>query len=342
MNYSENENQAGEFLRLALSYLARFNLPANPVNYTVFYEYASGRNASLRKAIAQTIENSDIITEEQAKKLYKKYIESKDQVLIGKLLKGMNSILKEVSSHIIEVEGDFDGHGEKLGDLAVKINEAQDYNDIKEIVDQIMLETKELVLSGKRLQDRMKMTTADLKLLNEQLKKSQKEAHTDLLTGLINRRGLDKRLEVEIKKAFNSKLPFSVIMADIDHFKKINDTHGHLVGDSFLKSLAVLLNHKLRNDDVAGRFGGEEFLILLPATKLGDAKIVANKIRMAFSTKEWKLKDSDVKLGRVTISMGVALYKPNEPVQDLIERADKALYQAKNNGRDMVVTQEQL
>ncbi len=340
MGYSENKNQAGEYLRLAVGYISKFDLPANPVNYAVWYEYVSGRNQSLRNAIDTHLKSTDKITQSQADEFYNIYIESKEQVLITKLLAGMNSVLTEVSSHIIEVEGDFNGHGKNLGDLANRISSINDYSDIKEVVDQIVGETKELVLSGKKLQERMKMSSEDLKILNQELKKSQKEAHTDLLTGLINRRGLDKRLKSELKNAFNTKLPFSVIMADIDHFKKVNDTYGHLVGDSFLKGLAAIFRKKIRNSDVAGRFGGEEFLILLPGTKLGDARIVANKIKLAVSTKIWQFKGAGIKLGKVTISMGVALYKQNESTKDLVDRADKALYHAKKNGRDMVVTQD--
>ncbi|MCP4020891.1 MAG: GGDEF domain-containing protein [Desulfobacteraceae bacterium] len=343
MKYTDNESQAGEYLRLTLSLLSKLKLVANPMNYTVMYEYASGHNAELRQVVDKCLKKSKSITDEQIIEFYNKFIESKEQVLITKLLAGMNSILKEVSSHIIDVEGDFDGHGKKLGDLAVQINEVKDHNDIKDIVDLIVCETKELVISGKQLQERMKMTSEDLKVLNQELKKSQKEAQTDLLTGLINRRGLDLRLEAELKKAFSTKLPFSVIMADIDHFKRVNDTYGHLVGDSLLKGLSNLFKTKLkRGGDVAGRFGGEEFLFLLPATKLGDAKIVANKIKLAVSTKEWNFNDSGIKLSRMTISMGVAMYKTNESLQDFIDRADKALYQAKKNGRDLVITQEQL
>ncbi|MBU2454234.1 MAG: GGDEF domain-containing protein, partial [Proteobacteria bacterium] len=134
----------------------------------------------------------------------------------------------------------------------------------------------------------------------------------------------------------------TIIMVDIDHFKRVNDTFGHLVGDSLLKSIAHLLKEYLRKNDIAARYGGEEFLILLPETGIEGAKAVGQKIRKALSTKEWKLKESGESMGKITVSMGIALYKLNEPEEALIKRADDALYLAKNKGRDQIATQEEL
>ena len=188
----------------------------------------------------------------------------------------------------------------------------------------------------------MKISSEDLKQLHQELEKSQQEAQTDALTTLINRRGLEKRLELERIRARQNDSPFSIIMVDIDHFKKVNDTFGHLVGDSILRSLAHMIKAHLRRNDIAARYGGEEFLILLPETGIEGAKAVGEKIRKALSTKEWKLKENGKNIGRITVSMGISLYKFNEPEESLIKRADDALYLAKNNGRDQVVTQKEL
>ncbi|MCF6249321.1 MAG: GGDEF domain-containing protein, partial [Desulfobacula sp.] len=230
----------------------------------------------------------------------------------------------------------------KLEDLAVQVSEANDYNEIKTIVDQMLVETKSLVNSGKRLQTRMKISSEDLKQLQKELEKSQQEAQTDNLTNLINRRGLEKKFELERIRARQNAAPFSIIFIDIDHFKKVNDTFGHLVGDSLLKSIAKLLQSQLRKNDIAARFGGEEFLILLPETGIEGAKAVGQKIRGALSTKEWKIKDTGKSMGKVTVSMGIALYKFNESEKALIKRADDALYLAKQNGRDKIVSQDEL
>ena len=342
MNYTEEKSKAGEYLRLALNYIAKHNLPANPVNYTVWYEYVSGKNMKLKKAIEHSLENAKSLNNNNVEGLYQRYVADGDRIVISKLLTKISLMLKDITYHVSETDGDLSGHGKNLGDLAEQIGDVHDYNDIKKIVDQMIVETKALVKSGKRLQTRMKISSEDLKQLHQELEKSQQEAQTDALTSLINRRGLEKRLELERIRAKQNDSPFSIIMVDIDHFKKVNDTFGHLVGDSILRSLARMIKDHLRRNDIAARYGGEEFLILLPVTEIEGAKAVGQKIRKALSTKEWKLKENGKSIGRITVSMGISLYKFNEPEESLIKRADDALYLAKNNGRDQIVTQKEL
>jgi len=342
MNYTEEKSKAGEYLRLALNYISKHNLPANPVNYTVWYEYVSGKNMKLKKALDLSLENSKSLNNNNVEGLYQKYVADGDRIVISKLLTKISLMLKDITHHVSETDGDLSGHGKNLGDLAGQIGEAHDYNDIKKIVDQMIVETKALVKSGKRLQTRMKISSEDLRQLHQELEKSQQEAQTDALTTLINRRGLEKRLELERIRARQNDSPFSIIMVDIDHFKKVNDTFGHLVGDSILRSLARMIKDHLRRNDIAARYGGEEFLILLPETGIEGALAVGEKIRKALSTKEWKLKENGKSIGRITVSMGISLYKFNEPEESLIKRADDALYLAKSNGRDQVVTQKEL
>ena len=342
MNYTEERSKAGEYLRLALNYIAKYNLPANPVNYTVWYEYVSGKNMKLKKAIDHSFENAKPLNLGKVEGLYQKYVADGDRIIISKLLTKISLMLKDITDHVSKADGDLTGHGKNLGDLAEQISEAHDYNDMRNIVDQMIIETKALVKSGRRLQTRMKISSDDLKQLHQELEKSQQEAQTDSLTLLINRRGLEKKLELERIRARQNDSPFSIIMVDIDHFKRVNDTFGHLVGDSLLKSIAYMLKEHLRRNDIAARYGGEEFLILLPETGIDGAKAVAQKIRKTLSTKEWKLKESGESMGKITVSMGIAIYKFNEPEESLIKRADDALYLAKNKGRDQIITQEEL
>ncbi len=342
MNYTEERSKAGEYLRLALNYISKYNLPVNPINYTVWYEYVSGKNIKLKKAIDHSFETAKPLDAVRVKTLYQKYVADGDRIVISKLLTQISLMLKDITSHVSETEGDLSGHGKNLGELAVQISEVHDYGEIKTIVDQMIVETKELVNSGKRLQTRMKISSDDLKQLKQELEKSQQEAQTDALTSLINRRGLEKRLELERIRARQNDAPFSIIMVDIDHFKRINDNFGHLVGDSLLRSIALLLKDHLRRNDIAARYGGEEFLILLPETGVEGAGAVGEKIRKTLSTKEWKLKENGKNMGKITVSMGIASYKFNEPEKNLIKRADDALYLAKTRGRDRIFTEKDL
>ncbi len=340
MTYTEARNQAGEYLRLSLNYIAKYNLPANPVNYTVWYEYVSGKNLKLKNAIDHSVKNNKPLNNNNLETLYQKYVTDGDRIVIGKLLTKISLMLKDVTNHVSDTEGDLAGHGKNLGDLAEQITEVHDYKDIKNIVDEMLVETKSLIQSGQRLQTRMKISSDDLKQLHQDLETSQQEAQTDVLTSLINRRGLEKRFELERIRAKQNNSLFSIIMADIDFFKRINDNFGHLVGDSLLKNLAMMIKKHLRQNDIAARYGGEEFLILLPETRIEGAQAVAQKIKKALSLKEWKLKDTGESMGKITLSMGIALYKLNEPEKDLIKRADDALYLAKEQGRNRILTEQ--
>ncbi len=342
MNYTESSPQAGEFLRLTLGFLAKYNLAATPVNYTVWYEYASGKNQKLKQAIERIIENNLPLNNKRVEALYQKFISDGDRVVISRLLTKLNLMLREISTHVIETEGDLSTHGQALDSLAVQMKDVHDYDGVKGIIDQLLDTTKAIIKSGSRLQTRMKVSSEDLKQLHRELEISQQEARTDALTGLTNRRGLEKRLELERIRARQNNAFFSVIMIDIDHFKTVNDTFGHLVGDSLLKGFATVLTSQVRRKDLATRYGGEEFLIILPETDVEGAYAVAEKIRSTLSTKEWTIKETGKRIGQIKASMGISQYSLTETGNQVINRADEALYHAKSTGRDRIVIHSEL
>ncbi len=158
-------------------------------------------------------------------------------------------------------------------------------------------------------------------------------ALTDPLTGLSNRRSIEPQLEGEVSRARRHRVPLSILLADLDHFKKVNDSHGHSVGDEVLREIARRIEATLRREDRAARWGGEEFLILLPETNMAQARIVAEKIRHAID--EAPITCDKVRIG-MTISLGIADWHEDASTDELIQRADLALYQAKSEGRNRV------
>ena len=171
---------------------------------------------------------------------------------------------------------------------------------------------------------------------NEQLQaKLREQAIRDPLTGLFNRRYLNETLEREIVRAGRENVPLSVIMADVDHFKMINDTYGHPVGDKFLVEIASLLKSHARGSDIVSRYGGEEFLLVLPGTALDSAARRAEEIRQKCAEIIIQHEGKDLK---VTMSFGVAIYPDHgKEAEEIIVKADKALYRAKAQGRNRTV-----
>jgi len=159
-------------------------------------------------------------------------------------------------------------------------------------------------------------------------------AITDSLTQIMNRRGLTVGLLDAMSQAERYSTPLTIAMIDIDHFKQVNDTHGHEAGDKVLKDVAAILSEALRMPDKVGRYGGEEFLIMLPHTTLAQGRKIADRIRASVSKWEFDIGEKKIKL---TISIGVIQYKAGEDLENFLSQADKALYEAKAGGRNQVV-----
>lgn len=163
-------------------------------------------------------------------------------------------------------------------------------------------------------------------------------AYTDGLTGIFNRRYFDQRFQREILRARRYKRTLSILMVDIDHFKKYNDTVGHLLGDEVLRRVAKLLENNLRRADIICRYGGEEFVVILPEIDLKHAALVAEKLRQTVLHTSFPGEEK-LPLKQLTISIGVAAYPENGKFdQEVLDKADQALYQAKRKGRNQVVT----
>jgi len=174
-------------------------------------------------------------------------------------------------------------------------------------------------------------------LMRENYQRSLSLALTDSLTGLYNRRYLSAHLQSMIERSHAIGKPLSLFMLDIDHFKRVNDTYGHASGDEVLRQVAGLISHNLREFDLTARVGGEEFVVVMPDTAAASARMVADRMRKMVRDKDMPLRAGAVtEPQRVTVSIGVAALLPGESADDLLRRADDALYAAKNAGRDQV------
>jgi diguanylate cyclase (GGDEF)-like protein len=164
--------------------------------------------------------------------------------------------------------------------------------------------------------------------------KLQRLANLDSLTGLYNRQAILSKLREVINRAKRYKEDFSLSMLDVDLFRRVNDRYGHLTGDEVLEKIATLIRQNIRNTDVAGRYGGEEFIIILPQTDLSSALVVVERIRSVIENAE--MKDSAGNVFAITVSLGLSSWGPGEDAHSLVSRTDEALYKAKENGRNRV------
>jgi diguanylate cyclase len=174
----------------------------------------------------------------------------------------------------------------------------------------------------------------EVEALRRELNQVKKESMTDALTGVANRKAFNSSLETLSQDVRAEGLSMCVLLVDIDHFKRFNDTYGHLVGDRVLRFVATTIQRCVKGKDAVARFGGEEFAVILPETELAGAEVVAEQIRMAVSDGELRDKHSGARYGRITVSIGVGQCRRNELATELLERVDRALYRAKDKGRN--------
>lgn len=215
-------------------------------------------------------------------------------------------------------------------ELLTTLQQAVERNELLSENQKLVLELKSLNLN---LEKAVEKRTLELKLANSRLSEL---AMTDPLTNALNKRAFSKKLIEEVDRSSRYHHPLSLAMIDVDHFKHFNDTEGHILGDEALKKVAQLFAGNLRKSDSLGRFGGEEFIIMLPETKIQGGMEICERLRSAIEQERFQ---GQHKSGYLTISVGLSVFpEAGETAEDLIKAADKALYEAKQSGRNRVMT----
>jgi diguanylate cyclase len=241
-------------------------------------------------------------------------------------------------SSVATTTGDFH---EKIGGFSEKISHAENITDLNAVLDDVLRETRAVQAEALKSRDRMILARQEVQeaeqrihSLEAKLQHMSELVREDQLTGSLNRRGLDDVFERETARSDRRGTPLCVALLDLDDFKRLNDTYGHQAGDSALKHLVKIVKDTLRSMDVIARFGGEEFLILLPETTIEAAAQTMTRLQREL-TKHFFMADNEKVL--ITFSAGVALRQPNEDQASLVKRADRAMYDAKKTGKNRVV-----
>ena len=327
---------------MALPLMARNGLPANPLNYAIWYEYVSGRTPELNKTVDDLLGADQPPAPEAYRSLYQRYIADGDEAAIEEMRLGVRHLLAGALSQLTESGGQAMHYGRVLETYSNTLNKKIDLDEMRKVINFLITETKTMEYSNTLLEERLKNTTRDLERIRKELEHAKHEATTDALTAIANRKAFDNALNSWTAEAAENGKPLCLLIADIDHFKKFNDTHGHLLGDKLIRFVARSLKNSVKGGDLVARYGGEEFAILLPNTPYDGAKTAAEHIRATVESQRLRKTESKESVGNVTLSVGVALYIPGEPLEAFVQRADAALYQAKHLGRNRVVGQDML
>ncbi len=326
------------FAEIALEQIRALRQPALPRNFEIWYQYATGYNPELNRSINETLAQKGTLSEADIDQIYRTYLSpSRVSDRIDTVGSRVLDEIKQVLDMIDAAAGSATSYSESLADASEKLQGANDGDALRTVIERLVAGAKEMEISNKKLEARLSASKQEIEQLQQNLEVVRTESLTDPLTTLANRKFFDSELGKAIAEAKQNGEPLSLLMTDVDHFKSFNDKYGHLTGDQVLRLVAISVKQNVKGQDIAARYGGEEFAIALPKTALQPAFTVADHIRRAVMTKELMKRSSGERLGRVTISIGVALLRPADTPQSLIERADSCLYAAKRNGRNRVI-----
>ncbi len=323
--------------------MSRLSVAPTPENFTVWYHYFAGTYPDLRHTLDILLRNKQSFTGQRNAEIHAKFFPNQaEQGEVIEASQELGAQIDRVLDYLKDAGGSASDYGRTLALISSRIEETTGSEDLKKTVSGILVATRQMEARNETLEQQLSASSQEVDKLRGDLEAMRHEAQTDALTGIANRKVFDAALQTATAEAAETGDEMSLLMIDIDHFKKFNDTYGHQVGDQVLKVLAQVLVGSVKGQDTAARYGGEEFGIILPATPLRAAKIVGDTIRRKVAGKTLINRKTGEKLGKLSVSIGVGRFEPGEAPGNLVARADACLYAAKRRGRDRLVAQNEL
>jgi diguanylate cyclase len=337
---SKFTGEAGHKLGMAvIDRLDGFELPVTPAHYEVIFAYQTGATPALVTEIDAMLARGEQITHGASEALFEKYFSNSR--LSTQMLETGESIARELEQ-VVDVLRNAGAQTRDYGETLRSVISADaaklDPAGFKQLVTQLVSATTDMAIENQKLSAQMEQSTRQVESLKTALQDVKVEALTDRLTGLANRRLFDETLQARLTEATGSNEPLCLLMCDIDYFKRFNDTWGHVVGDQVIRYIASILRTHALGDALPARYGGEEFAVIFPRASIDRARVFAEGIHAAVRSKHLSRRSTGESIGAVTISIGLAQWRPGECASDLIERSDQCLYASKRNGRDRITT----
>ncbi len=326
--------------------MAEQDIPPHPNNFTLWYHYFSSTYPDLEQTLKTLLDSNEGFDEARSASLYQKFFSvSGESATVSESARHAEATLAKIVEFLGDAGEDTHHYGETLADFSgtlAAFDEKADAGGLAAMVANVVNATRVMETHNAKLEDQLTSSAGEIKKLRQDLEDMRREALTDSLTGLANRKMFDMELRRLCAEASERSGELCLLMLDIDFFKKFNDTYGHQVGDQVLRLLAKTMNSAVSDGDVAARYGGEEFAVILPDSDLSHAAGVGETIRRRISSKEVVNRKTGTSMGKITVSVGCSMFVGGEPLGQFITRADMALYEAKGQGRNRVVSEDDM
>jgi diguanylate cyclase len=331
---------AGQALAIeTLELMGTHDIPTTAANYEVWLSYKTGAHPDLSREIDLRIGRGERFSDDVNDELFERFFANTR--LSIQMVETSESIARELADVVTTLRG----AGAQAGSYATTLQAAAtsiegdfDPTNFRAVVAHLAASTREMANNNRELSEQMELSSRQVETLQTTLQSVKVEALTDGLTGLANRRLFDETLRARLAEAEAGRTGLCLLMCDIDHFKRFNDTWGHLVGDQVIRFIAAVLRQHAKGDLLAARYGGEEFAVILPRTELSRARLLGAAIHQDVKSKRLSRRSTGESLGALTISIGIAEYRNGESISSIISRADSCLYASKRGGRDRITT----
>ena len=308
-----------------------------PHNFDLWFSHVSGANPELSRQIGEILARQPVISAASLEDLHA--ISGSPDDAMDQVADRAEAIQQAAQLFVTQLAGNGEQlrqYGNTLSLWSDRLSQDRTLETLLQAVSSVLTETARASERNRALEQQLSASTARITRLKDSIAELKREATVDVLTGLCNRKAFTARLRKALAEAKADGSPVSLLMIDVDHFKRVNDTYGHPTGDLFLRLIGRVLAESIKGRDISARYGGEEFAVLLVKANLKAGTTVANEIRLLLEKKQIiRSKADDQPIG-VTVSIGVAQFRTTETAASLIDRADVALYQAKALGRNRV------
>lgn len=336
MRYTESKERSAEVLRATLRHMGQHEARWTPITFTLWYEYAAGINAGLSQAVDECLRKHRVLGDDEVARLHRDHVADPDREAIQKISTELQRSMSSVAQNASNTSVRAGAFGDQIDRLAGAMKHG-DLQALPALLEGATASALEMKGTTAALMQLIHDERLEIERLRADLTRARDEALLDPLTRVLNRRGFDREIQALLSQPLGARQTHSLVMIDIDHFKRVNDAHGHVLGDQVIRGLAELLRDSVPDGDRRiARYGGEEFAILLPRTPVDESAQLAQAVLRR--ARAMRIRDRRTKqvVMRVTVSAGVAAMHCGDDASSWIARADDALYKSKQAGRDRV------